>query len=106
MKINYVRNYIKRENIIAYRLVQSNCNCCAEAEFEHPMLLGVLGSNGVPVPIFGTGKFTCLQELVGKLLDHDTINDLVKNGITPFGGNWEQPHGAAPYDHVGITRLD
>ena len=104
MKINYVRNYIAREGIVAYYIVQyTNCSCCAYS--AQVIQLGTLDNNGVPVSIFGTGKFKCLQELVGKRLDHDTINGLVKNGVVPFGGDWEQPHGAAPYDHNGITRL-
>src|SRR5574343_224183 len=104
MKINYVKNYIALHGIVAYYLVQyTGCNCCAYS--AQPIQLGVLDSNGVPVPIFGTTKYNCLQGLVGKKLDHDTVNGLVKNGVIPFGGDWEQPHGAAPYDHAGVTRL-
>lgn len=103
-KLDYVRNYIIKEGIVAYYIVQyTNCNCCAYS--AQPIQLGILDLNSVPVPIFGTTKFKCLQELVGKRLDHDTINGLVKNGQIEWVGDWEQPHGAAPYDHAGITRL-
>jgi hypothetical protein len=102
-KINYVKNYIEKEGIIAYYLVQyTNCTCCAYS--AQPIQLGVL-VDGIPVPIFGTTKYYCLQTLVGKKLDHDNINGLMKNGLLPFAGDWEQPHMAAPYDHNGITRL-
>ncbi len=103
-KINYIKNYINKCKIVAYYLVQyTNCNCCAYS--ARPITLGILDSNGTPLPIFGTTPFNCLQELVGRKLDHDTINGLVKNGMLPFAGDWEQLHGAAPYDHTGITRL-
>lgn len=101
-KINYVEKYIRAQKIIAYHLIQANCNCCANS--LHPIQIGVLGDDGVPVPIFGTTKFACLQALVGKKLDHDTISGLVKNGWLPLDGNWEQPHMAAPYDHASIVK--
>ena len=103
-KINYVRKEVEKESIVAYCLVQyRSCNCCACSAI--PLQLGVLNGTGTPVPIYGTTKYNCLQILVGKKLDHDCINGLVKNGLIPFAGDWEQPHMAAPYDHAGITRL-
>ncbi len=101
-KINYLKNFCTKNNIIAFSITSyQSCECCALSFY--PQMLGTM-EKGIPVQLTGNKK-KILETLSGEKISSFLINDLLKNGNVQWGGQWEQPHFADAWDFSQVKRL-
>lgn len=96
-----LKEFVKKNNLVAFNVTSYlSCSCCCISHY--PTQIATLNENGVPVPV-SKEIYDEACRICGVKLGHDQVNQLIKDGVLAWAGQWEQKHMDDAWDFSNIT---
>lgn len=96
-----LKEFVQKNNLVAFDVTSYvSCSCCCISRY--PTQIATLNEKGIPVPI-SKEIYDEACRIAGTKLGHDQVNNLIKNKVLKWVGQWEQEHMDDAWDFSSIT---